>query len=99
MSKKLKNDLDKMLDEISRPAFDDLMKSFRSLERAPLPGHAQTLHVDFLHREFMNKTEAKLLQMLRDFNYTKEQAALLLIDEREIYRRVAKTYLDEFINE
>ena len=39
--------------------------------------------------------EQKLLRVLRDRKYTKEQLALLLLDPKEIYRTVAEKYLKE----
>lgn len=96
-----KKELDELLDEVSKPAFEDMIRTLKALEKADpyVPFDIERVEIDYQHRVFMNKTEEKLLRLLKDFKYTREQAAILLIDEREIYRKVAKKYLEELDNE
>jgi len=84
----VRQDLGLLLDQASRSAFVEV--------KSNKPNFTITLDEEF--SIFMNKTEEKLLRLIKDLRLSKEDVAMLLIDNNEMYRRVAQRYLED-INE
>lgn len=90
-----KEQLDLLLDEASKPAFDKMTRLVGLFSGA-------ATHKKFLDEQYyimMDEIEIRLLDMFRAFDLSKEKLALLLLDEKPIYRRIAKARLDEISND
>jgi len=81
----VRQDLGLLLDQASRSAFVEV--------KSNKPNFTITLDEEF--SIFMNKTEEKLLRLIKDLRLSKEDVAMLLIDNNEMYRRVAQRYLED----
>ena len=82
---KIRQDLSLLLDQASRSAFVEV--------KSNKPNFTITLDEEF--SIFMSKTEEKLLRLIKDLRLSKEDVAMLLIDNNEMYRRVAQRYLED----
>jgi hypothetical protein len=72
-----------LLNEAGRSAFDEISAKCKT-----------PLLLDDEYTLFINKIEENLLRLMKDLKLSKEETAMLLIDDSRIYRNVAQKYLE-----